>query len=735
MKKLLTFLITISPFLSFGQYGNVDHWETLVYAYDTWRYFEGDQQPPSGWQQTNFNDASWKQGPGGFGFEDDDDSTLIPYDTSVYMRAEFFVFDTSDIRELIISADFDDGFVAYLNGYEVARANIGTPFVEPPYNQQANGPTEARLYQGLQPLEYIIRAEVLRYALRPGKNVFAVQVHNHYFGGLDMSSNFYLHAGIISTAQNYGNPPDWFITPPLYTTTSHLPVFKFEATGLNSDFKKPGKMEVSYDKNGGRNAFRGPGDHYSGDVTIKWRGNSTLAFPKKSYRFETVDSLGNNRDVELLDFPIENDWVLYAPYSDKSLLRNYLTYKLGESIMPYAPRTRFAEVMMNDYYIGAYVFTEKLKIDNNRVDISRLNYQDTTQLEITGGYMLKVDWDSDTATNAFITDHDTIFPGFKNITYQYYDPEKQELHPKQQRYIQNFVTEFENTLLSDNFTDPIEGYHNYIDKQSFADFWLLNELSKDVDAFRFSVYMYKANVNEGGKLHLGPIWDFNLGYGNVNYGTEGATYTYGWIYDGGSNRVFWPIKLFEDPSFADYTNCRWFNLRQNRLHEDTLMAIIDQGIMELDSAAERNHYLWKTIGRYVWPNYFVGATYEEEIDYLKSWVSTRLHWMDVNMPGDCKEVISVREIAGEQLQDLAIEVYPNPMARHLFIDLPITTSGEEVQSITMLDSRGAIVVQETSGFTGNQLRLDLPDLARGIYSLSIRFADGSTHEAKLVKQE
>jgi hypothetical protein len=121
MKYLLGILFTIFSANLLAQYGSVDHWETIIYSNDNWKWFRGNQQPDTGWENTNFNDTTWNFSQGGFGFEDGDDSTLIPYDTSVYIRKLFCVQDTALVEALILSADFDDGFVAYLNGYEVAR--------------------------------------------------------------------------------------------------------------------------------------------------------------------------------------------------------------------------------------------------------------------------------------------------------------------------------------------------------------------------------------------------------------------------------------------------------------------------------------------------------------------------------------------------------------------------------------------------------------------------------------
>ena len=118
---------------------------------------------------------------------------------------------------------------------------------------------------------------------------------------------------------------------------------------------------------------------------------SLIGIPKKQYALETQDDLGNNLNVPLLGMPAENDWILYAPYSDKSLIRNVLAYKLSWDVGRYASRTRLCELVLNGDYRGLYVLMEKIKRDKNRVDISTLNPDEITGDDLTGGYIIKID--------------------------------------------------------------------------------------------------------------------------------------------------------------------------------------------------------------------------------------------------------------------------------------------------------------------------------------------------------
>ena len=114
-------------------------------------------------------------------------------------------------------------------------------------------------------------------------------------------------------------------------------------------------------------------------------------FPKKQYAVETRDALGNDLDVSLLGFPEESDWILFAPYNDKSLMRDVLVYKIAASMGRYASRSKFCEVVLNDEYIGVYVLLEKVKRDANRVNIKKLEPPDISGDALTGGYIIKID--------------------------------------------------------------------------------------------------------------------------------------------------------------------------------------------------------------------------------------------------------------------------------------------------------------------------------------------------------
>ena len=379
---------------------------------------------------------------------------------------------------------------------------------------------------------------------------------------------------------------------------------------------------------------------YEGIIGIEIRGESSQFFDKKSYGFETWDSQYNDLDVALIGFPEEEDWILYGPFSDKSLIRNKLIYELSNRMGRYTTKTEFVELTINYEYKGLYIFMEKLKRDKNRIDISKLENTDIDEELISGGYIIKIDKSdmedgSYTDFNSFQSHFDVF--GNENgdirINFNYEYPKPGEIHANQKNYIKNYFYEFESSLASNNFKDPINGFRKYIDEDSFIDFFILNELSNNVDGYRLSTYLQK-DRNE--KLVIGPIWDFNLSFGNADY-CGGERYDV-WCFKFNErclgdywNVPFWWNRLLEDEKFVDKLKGRWNQLRLNILSDNNILTLIEEQYSFLNNETDiinRNFNKWKIFGIYIWPNSFIGNNYYEEIDFLKNWIKERTKWLD-----------------------------------------------------------------------------------------------------------
>jgi len=447
-----------------------------------------------------------------------------------------------------------------------------------------------------------------------------------------------------------GTSPDklWYIDDVLRISdgnaglTTNLPIIIIDTDGqeIPNEPKITGYMGIINNGYGNMNNQYDPPNDYSGFIGIEIRGQSSQMFPKKSYGFETRDETGENLNVSLLGMPEENDWILYAPYSDKSMLRNFISFWMGNKMDPYCTRMAYCEVIVNDDYKGVYILMEKIKKDANRVNIATLNPEDISGDELTGGYIVKVDKiDSDFVydVDGWLSDPDPSYPNAMDITFQYYYPKPNNLVQQQSDYIKNYVTEAEEALIHYSFDDPDDGYNRYFNTGSFVDQMILCEISKEVDKYRYSTYFFKEKDSDGGKLFAGPAWDFNLGYSNVDYWPPGIDYT-GWLYSTVEPHewsiIYWWKRLMEDSYFRNLAKTRWYLLRQDELNDENLEQVIDSITNYIDEAQQRNYERWPILGEYVWPNYnWQGNDYYDEVDFFETWFFNRMNWIDNNLPG------------------------------------------------------------------------------------------------------
>ena len=675
LKKYTFFLVVIIQWAMLSDAVSQTHWETAIYTEDTWYYFVGASAPPTNWNELDFDESSWSSGPGGFGYGDEDDNTTITNTLAVFFRKSFQVDELDEIVSAAIHGDYDDGFVAYINGVEIARSfNMGTPGTTVPYDQTTEGDHEAVMYQGGVPDVYIMDHYDLGGLLQAGENIFAVEVHNVNSTSSDMSSLFFLSFELNAGVSYYGTTPDWFFVPTAFTT-SHLPIVIVNTNGqdIPNENKITAHMGIIDNGPGETNHLSDPYNHYDGFIGIELRGSSTLWFPKKQFAVETRDNLGENNNVSLFGMPEENDWIFNAPYTDKSLMRNVLIYKMARDAGRYASRSHYFELVLNGDYRGVYVMLEKVKKDNNRVDIATLNPDDVSGDDLTGGYIVKIDkWDGENVGGWYSEPQLENYSGFY---YQYHYPKPDDIVPEQQEYIINYIDNFEEVMIGENFSDPSSGYASIINWYSFVDFFIMQEITKNVDGYRLSSYLYKDKDSNDGRLVAGPIWDFNLGFGNADYCDGGSTT--GWAIDfnlvcpGDSYQIpFWWYLIWSDESFRWSVQQRWHDLRQTMLSNTVVNAVIDSLRDHIGVAADRNFERWPTLGEYVWPNYFIGETYEEEVEYLRDWIMTRMEWMDNELLATYGNTILVPELFSLN------PVYPNPFNRSASIRylLPIDTN-------------------------------------------------------------
>ena len=447
--------------------------------------------------------------------------------------------------------------------------------------------------------------------------------------------------------------------------SSKLPIVLINTNGqlIPDEPRITAHMQIIYKGEQQESTIDAPPNVYDGRISIERRGSSSQLYPKKSFGLETQHPDGSNNNVSLLGMPEENDWILHAPFSDKSLMRNVLAYHIANEIGQYAARTRFCELVINGQYEGVYVLMEKLKRDKNRIDIAKLESHETEGEDLTGGYILKIDKDTGSGGQGWASNYPPPYNADRQIFFQYEYPKSDEIVPEQMAYIQAFLTAFENNLQSESFADSIHGYQQYIDVESFIDYMIVNEICKNIDAFRLSTFLHKHKDSDGGKLHIGPVWDFNFSLGNVDY-CQGELPT-GWVLD--FNQIctndhwlipFWWERLMQDEVFNQKAFQRWQELRTTSLQTGQLLQWIDSQALYLEDAQTRNFDKWQILNNYVWPNHHIGGSYSAEIVYLKNWLSARLDWLDTAFSSltDPKEDILGFEV---------VKIAPNPFNQSL----------------------------------------------------------------------
>lgn len=622
MKKLLILaLFLVQSFILLSQCPTLHHWEAAVLDNQSWKYTVPSTSIAN-WNQLSFNDATWTTGTGGIGYGDGDDATVIPTSSNmVYMRRSFNIIDTAAIDWVVLCMDYDDGFIAYLNGSEIARSNIAN---NASWNTMAYRSHEARLYQNEQPAYYFLTASQVNSLLHNGTNVLAVESRNTSVGMDDLSSRPFLLFGIKNSTYNYQPTPSWFHAPISFSTKLPLMMIQTDGQSIMDDPRINCHMGIIYHGPGNQNCVADNFNHYFGDISIELRGSTSQSFPKTPYGFSTLDENGASKNVSLLGMPEENDWVLLNPYTDKTFMRDLMSYDLGRALGWYASRAQFLELFVDGDYKGVYVLLEKIKRDDERVDIAKLDNTMNSGDALTGGYIYKIDKTTGNSGGVWYSSN-------YGVSLQNHVPSWDEITTAQQNYLQYYINSFENSLVSSAYANPQTGYRKYANIFSFADLFILNEVSNNVDGYRLSTYIHKDRDSRCGRFTMGPIWDYNLSFGNANY-CNGQP-TSGWqMYQGcGDGSSKWIDRMLQDPWFKDVLGCRYAALRQTILSTNALTSRVDSYRNYLLEAHVRDSTVWQTIGNWIWPNAWVASTWQGEIDNMKDWIVNRMQWLDANM--------------------------------------------------------------------------------------------------------
>jgi hypothetical protein len=276
-------------------------------------------------------------------------------------------------------------------------------------------------------------------------------------------------------------------------------------------------------------------------------------------------------------------------------------------------------VILDGDYEGVYLLVDRVERERHRLDIPHTT--DPGSGEVNGGFILKIDQHRG---EGFDSRYGTML--------DWAEPKADEVTLEERNYIKDWVDAMEDVLAGDDFADPAQGYASVIDVDGFIDHWLVNELTHNIDAYRLSSYVWVDGPFGSTPFHAGPVWDFDRAFGNVNYCD--CQYTDGWIIDdlyncgAGYQFPFWWLRLEEDRDYLDKRTARWLELRSGALSDDAILAHIETFRESLTEAEPRDQDKWRTMGNYVDPNWYVGETWEDELDWFTTWTLDRADWMD-----------------------------------------------------------------------------------------------------------
>ena len=346
--------------------------------------------------------------------------------------------------------------------------------------------------------------------------------------------------------------------------------------------------------------------NYTGRIGIEIRGSSTQTLPKKQYSLTTLkaDNTSNN-NVSIFGMPSENDWILNGLGFDPSLVRDYLAYYMSRELGNYASKTEYCEVVINGDYKGLYVFQEKIKSNENRVNVLKIEVTDNALPNITGGYITKADKTTGGDPVAFWMDETKFVHDL---------PKPENATPEQTQYIEAEFNRMEDNAYDDDLED---GYRTIIDVPSFVDFMLVNELCSNADVYQSSTFFHK---DRGGKLRAGPVWDFNQGFGST---FTNSSHVDQWQFNNG-NRIgppFWSY-LFDNGDFKCYLSKRWNEVKATGkpLNKDVLITYMDNALTYISEAIPREQQRWGTLN-----------DHDVDVSRIRTFIVDRTTWITNNI--------------------------------------------------------------------------------------------------------
>ena len=418
-------------------------------------------------------------------------------------------------------------------------------------------------------------------------------------------------------------------------TSSNLPIVVIETDGgvnIPDEPKVLATMKIIWHQDGSRNYMTDINNpqylNYNGRIGIETRGNTSQALPKKPYGLTTLQADNVTRNnVSILGMPKEHDWVLNSLAYDQTGMRDVLAYELSECLGQYAPRRVYCEVMVNGDYKGLYVFMEKIKVDERRVNVEKMNSLCNNYPEVTGGYIIQSDRPDPNDTLAWLMVGNDFWPYSYHTYFCHHYPKPENITIAQNDYIKNVFFDFEAEAKNHN-ESIINGYPSIIDIPSFVDFMMIAEYTSNVDVYGLSTFFHK---DRKGKLRAGPVWDYNLSFGYDEFGDR-SCYDVWQFYNGSNDGAkFWTVLFFNCPTFRCYFAKRWNELTTagQPLNYLSIEERIDHYDSLISEAVIRDNQRWV---------HFTQHT--EYVADMKDWIQLRIGWLNENV-GPCDDCANV----------------------------------------------------------------------------------------------
>jgi hypothetical protein len=684
------------------------------------KYFAAQAEPAADWYMPGFDDSSWTIDTSRIGYGNGMEEVVIPQtSSSLYLRYYFNVSNPDAVNEMSFVVDFDDGFIAYLNGKEILRKNVDASVEKPPFDAIANRSHELEMTQNLPVLGYYFDTTFLDTCLVTGENIISVHVLNDTLNGSDLF--FYLrmyslplHAYNMYSASyrcKRSYMPDSFILP--------LVIVNSDEFGIPYKNQRVKAFMGVIDK--GEGHYNKPVDScnvYYGDVSIEVKGQSSAEYSKRTYRFELIDSVESDSNVVMLGMPADNDWILMGPFADKAQFRNPMIFDLARKFGHYEPRSRYCELILNGEYVGLYSLLETIKRGEDRIDIKKLQPDELSGIDVTGGYIMRYDKD--------MTGTEIMYPKVDDIQQQQID------------YLHNYLVAFRDSKFSNNFRDPVIGYRRYLSDTSLVDYMIMTELAKNCDGYLYSTYFYKDRADIDDRIHFGPLWDNDLVFGNTIF--QDGAFSDGWHfeYDLGRRDYMNITRLLQDTALVHLFQNRYWDARQSFLNTDSIMNYIDSTVNFLREAIDLNYYIWPVIDKDIFHFAYVSQSYDDEIRFIKEWLNERLVWMDDHIDDIYYEVdtFPVAPVVNKDSY-FSLQVYPNPFTDELSVAF---LSSDELDIRTeLIDLNGRLRYFNSQHYSAGmtEIKLDvatISELPVGIYIIRLFLNEKTIITRKVIRR-